>query len=156
MKLNLNKKMKFFFIVFMSTAAAGCGYLNIQETTKLYSPSDGINTDIGNAKFRNLVIVAKDKISPGRLLGVIENVSDKEISININYKNSKSINLIVPANSILNLNNETNKKLIEPYVNVQPGSLIELHVNTDEINSNIELPILDGTLHEYIDYLPTD
>ena len=143
-------------------SATGCGYINAQQTTHKYSASDGVREDIGSLQLRNVLIVSSgtDGASkeltadaPGRLLGTVFNTSSKPVSLTFSDGGS-TVRLDVPANGELNLGEEsTPVKLSES--GAIPGGLSHIKFTADGANKEVGVPVLDGTLPEYREYLPT-
>lgn len=132
-------------------SATGCGYIHQQPTTIHYAASDGVHANVADAEFRNLMVIAKDKDSAGRLLGTIINSSDQELNVMISAGNATA-SVTVPANGKVQL--EKKETLLNP-VGKAPGELLEdtkLAAGPQSTTANI--PVLDGTLEEYKQYMP--
>lgn len=133
------------------SATAGCGYIHEQPTTIHYAASDGVHANVADAEFRNLMVIAKDKNSAGRLLGTIINSSDKEMNVTIDTGDATA-SVKVPADGKVQL--EKQETLLKPVGKV-PGETLEdtkLSVGPQSTTSNV--PVLDGTLDEYQQYMP--
>ncbi|WP_030013480.1 MULTISPECIES: hypothetical protein [Micrococcales] len=132
-------------------SATGCGYIHQQPTTIHYSASDGVQADVADAKFRNVMVIAKDKNSPGRLLGTVVNSSDKELSLTIDTGEAQA-EVKVPAKGEVRF--EKQETLLNP-VGKAPGELLkDTKISSGSQSTTANIPVLDGTLDEYQQYLP--
>ncbi|WP_129360513.1 MULTISPECIES: hypothetical protein [Micrococcaceae] len=132
-------------------SATGCGYIHQQPTTIHYAASDGVHANVADAEFRNLMVIAKDKDSAGRLLGTIINSSDQDMDVRIDTGNATA-SVSVPANGKVQL--EQKETILDP-VSKAPGELLDgtkLSVGSQSTTANV--PVLDGTLDEYKEYMP--
>ncbi|MCT1368488.1 hypothetical protein [uncultured Kocuria sp.] len=132
-------------------SATGCGYIHQQPTTIHYAASDGVQANVADAKFRNVMVIAKDKNSPGRLLGTVVNSSDQDLTLTIDTGDAKA-DVKVPANGEVRF--EQKETLLKP-VGKAPGELLEnTKISSGAQSTTANIPVLDGTLDEYKQYLP--
>ena len=59
------------------TGVSGCAYISPQATMDSYAPTDGIQMDLGDVQLRNILVVAEDENSEGRVLGTLINTGDQ-------------------------------------------------------------------------------
>ena len=143
-------------------SATGCGYINAQQTTHVYSASDGAREDLGPLMLPNILIVSSgtDGASPeltadapGRLLGTVFNTSDKPVALTFSDGGS-TVRLDVPAKGELRLEEESTPVELSESGAI-PGGLAQIKFTADGQSKEVGVPVLDGTLAEYRDYLPT-
>lgn len=139
-----------------SLLTAGCGYITPQQTSHQYSASDGIRADLGPLQLRNILIVSKDENEPGRLIGAVYNSSSKDVKLTVNGAKGSQTEVPVKANGYTLLNQDSDAAVLST-TGGKPGSLVELKVseNGTNVSNTVKVPVLDATLKEYKDYLPT-
>jgi hypothetical protein len=139
-----------------SLLTAGCGYITPQQTSHQYSASDGIRADLGPLQLRNILIVSTGENGPGRLIGAVYNSSSKDVKLTVNGANGSQTEVPVKANSYTLLNQNSDAAILST-TGGKPGSLVDLKVseNGTNVSNTVKVPVLDATLNEYKDYVPT-
>jgi predicted nuclease of predicted toxin-antitoxin system len=139
-----------------SLLTAGCGYITPQQTSHQYSASDGIRADLGPLQLRNILIVSKGENEPGRLIGAVYNSSSKDVKLTVNGAKGSQTEVPVKANGYTLLNQDSDAAVLST-TGGKPGSLVDLKVseNGTNVSNTVKVPVLDATLKEYKDYLPT-
>jgi hypothetical protein len=149
--------------------ATGCGYINAQQTTHTYSASDGVRADIGSLQLRNMLIVSADPKStssssssssssasaggPGRLVGTVFNTSDKDVTMTLKDASS-TMRIDVPKKGEVQLDKAgTDVRLASS--GAVPGALATVAFTVDGTSQDVQIPVVDGTLAEYRQYIPT-
>lgn len=142
--------------------ATGCGYINPQQTSIQYSASDGVRADVGSLQLRNVLIVSSGKSgsattpspdAPGRLIGSLYNTSSQDLTVSLSTANSSPVTVTVPKNGTVRLEESTPVSFA--HVGGVPGSLVDVQVSAGSSSQTVKIPVLDGTLEEYRQYLPT-
>jgi len=134
-------------------ASTGCGAINEQATTKSYSASDGIVANVGPIGLRNLLVVAENENSTGRLLGTVVNTSDSPVQLSMTGSGSTAT-VTVPADGQIRFEDEANKTTVDR-PGAAPGALANVTVRVNNESADVRVPVLDGTLPEYSSYVPT-
>lgn len=145
-------------------STSGCGFINTfngqQPTTIVYNASDGVSLDMepqGNRFVaRNLMLISTGDGQPGRLLGTVMNLSNEDLVFELDYGMDGVQNTVInlPANSQVRFEDDANKVIV-PSVDVLPGqTLTSAQGIIGSDTQGLNLPVLDGTLDEYEDYLP--
>jgi predicted nuclease of predicted toxin-antitoxin system len=139
-----------------SLLTAGCGYITPQQTSHQYSASDGIRADLGPLQLRNILIVSKGENEPGRLIGAVYNSSSKDVKLTVNGAKGSQTEVPVKANGYTLLNQDSDAAVLST-TGGKPGSLVDLKVseNGTNVSNTVKVPVLDATLKEYKDYVPT-
>ncbi|MDQ0147497.1 hypothetical protein J2T23_003408 [Pseudarthrobacter niigatensis] len=139
-----------------SLLTAGCGYITPQQTSHQYSASDGIRADLGPLQLRNILIVSTGEDEPGRLIGAVYNSSSKDVKLTVNGAKGSQTEVPVKANSYTLLNEKSDEAILST-TGGKPGSLVDVKIseNGTNVNSTVKVPVLDATLQEYKDYVPT-
>lgn len=133
---------------------AGCSPI---VTAKPYAPSDGIRVELG-ASFSaaNLLIITAAKGEPGVLVGGLTNRTDDPISVTLSPDGATEATVRVPAQSTVLLGGDNDDPIAIDAVAVAPGSVLPLTISTrDGGSEDVSVPVLDGTLPEYADLVPT-
>ncbi|WP_457951118.1 hypothetical protein ACTAQI_20600 [Pseudarthrobacter sp. alpha12b] len=139
-----------------SLLTAGCGYITPQQTSHQYSASDGIRADLGPLQLRNILIVSTGENEPGRLIGAVYNSSSKDVKLTVNGAKGSQTEVPVKANSYTLLNEKSDEAILST-TGGKPGSLVDVKIseNGTNVSNTVKVPVLDATLSEYKDYVPT-
>jgi len=139
-----------------SLLTAGCGYITPQQTSHQYSASDGIRTDLGPLQLRNILIVSNGEDEPGRLIGAVYNSSSKDVTLTVNGAKGSQTQVPVKANSYTLLNDKADAAILST-TGGKPGSMVDVKIteNGTNVSNTVKVPVLDATLKEYKDYVPT-
>jgi hypothetical protein len=140
----------------VSLLTAGCGYITPQQTSHQYSASDGIRADLGPLQLRNMLIVSSGEDEPGRLIGAVYNSSSKDVKLTVNGAKGSQTEVPVKANSYTLLNENTDQAILST-TGGKPGSMGDLKIteNGTNVSNTVKVPVLDATLKEYKDYVPS-
>lgn len=139
-----------------SLLTAGCGYITPQQTSHQYSASDGIRADLGPLQLRNILIVSTGEDKPGRLIGAVYNSSSKDVKLTVNGAKGSQTEVPVKANSYTLLNEKSDPAILST-TGGQPGALVDVKIseNGTNVSNTVKVPVLDATLEEYKNYVPT-
>jgi hypothetical protein len=137
-------------------SVTGCGYINPQQTSEQYSASDGTSTDIGPLQLRNMMIISQGADKPGRVVGAVYNSSSNDVKLVIKGAEGSQTQVPVKKNSYTLLNDSTDEAILST-TGAKPGSVAEVTITEDGTNQSAQfkVPVLDGTISDYKEYLPT-
>nr|WP_218847320.1 hypothetical protein [Psychromicrobium silvestre] len=136
---------------------SACGYIAPQQTTVVYSASDGVRLDLGSVELRNILVVSGGADEAGRVIGAVFNTSKSNVTVTINGSKGSQTQFVVKPGTPYYLN-EKNDSSILSTVTAAPGAMETIKVSqtgSGEASSDLSVPVLDGTLAEYKPYLPT-
>jgi len=137
--------------------ATGCGAINEQATTKQYAASDGIVRNVGDVKLRNLLIVAADEAEPGRIIGTAVNTSSSPVELSFEAEGGTA-QVTIPANSEYRFDDvaedEVEGEAVLAQAGAMPGALAPVTVTAASDSEELQIPVVDGTLPEYAQYVP--
>ncbi|MBB2995362.1 hypothetical protein [Paeniglutamicibacter cryotolerans] len=136
----------------LSLGVTSCGAINQQSTALQYSASDGLVVNVGELDVRNLLFVEADKTSEARVLGSLVNATDKPLNMSMKV-NGTSLKFTVPANSSKEFEKDANKTLI-PSTGVIAGAQVPTTLTVGDVSTEVQVPVVDGTLVEYRPYVP--
>ncbi|MEV7607274.1 hypothetical protein AB0N65_17720 [Paenarthrobacter sp. NPDC089322] len=135
-------------------SVTGCGFVNAQQTNHQYSASDGIKADLGQLQLRNILIVASGENEPGRVIGAVFNNSGSDATLTISGSNGAQTEIPVKANSETYLNTGSDAAILSTAGTI-PGGLTPVTIRSGSDSATVNVPVVDGTLPEYQEYLPT-
>ncbi|GAA4660566.1 hypothetical protein [Arthrobacter cryoconiti] len=138
-------------------AFTGCSAINPQSTTVVYSASDGVRMDMGHLELRNVLIISGEAGGPGRVLGTFYNTSTAPITLTISGAQGSQTEVSIEPGVPLVLNGKSDKAILST-VKAAPGALetIELRQSAGATETGtLNVPVLDGTLKEYKNLVPT-
>jgi hypothetical protein len=137
-------------------SVTGCGYTMPAQTSMQYSASDGTRTDLGPLQLRNMLIISAGEDKPGRVIGAVYNTSPSDVQLTINGAGGSQAQIPVKKNSYVLLNNSTAPVTLST-TGGNPGSVVEVTIREDGTNqeSKFQIPVLDATIQDYKQYLPT-
>jgi hypothetical protein len=110
----------------------------------------GANGEVADVAARSIVIVASDRGEPGRLLGTIVNRGDDAVQVELSDADD-SVVVEVPAGDLVAL--EEQEFLLETVEQI-PGSYVEIGFAADGEDTDLQVPVRDGSLEAYAPYLP--
>ncbi|WP_052207361.1 hypothetical protein [Sinomonas humi] len=143
--------------------ATGCGYINPQQTASPYAASDGIDANVGSLQLRNALIASSgnegssptpSSDAPGRMLGSLYNTSSNDISITMTSPGQSTVSMTIPKNGTVRLEDSSTPADFSNVGGV-PGSLVSVKVSDGTSTQDVQIPVLDGTLVQYRQYLPS-
>lgn len=132
--------------------ATGCSAINPQATTIDYAPSDGIVETVGDAEVRNLLLVSGERDAEGRYIGSVANSSEEPIEVSLTV-NGTTTRVSVPGGEVLSLETSENEHVI-PSTGTFPGGMAQGTIEVDGESQDVKIPVLDGTLPEYREFVP--
>ncbi|MBD8079101.1 hypothetical protein [Cellulosimicrobium arenosum] len=126
-------------------------------TTKEYSPSDGVRVDLtADVRGLNLMLVSEGDGAAGTLIGAFANDSTQDVTVGVAPLGGAALEVPVAGGETVYLGTEEGFEAVLGTVDATPGGVLPVTVtsSTGE-TADVELPVLDGTLPEYEDFLPT-
>jgi hypothetical protein len=132
----------------------GCAYVTPQATTVEYSASDGANGAVGDVRIANLLALSEDGADVA-LVGRITNNSDGDARVKIASIDFPEISatVSVPEGEYVDLG--IDEQVILEGIDGEVGGDLHLFVQYgDQEPTTMDVPVLDGSLPEYEQYLP--
>ena len=148
-------------VITAATAAtltfAGCSATNPIATQNDYAPSDGVGAQLGDVSFGNLLVLTSAEGEPGTLLGSVTNRGRDDVKVTLGLSDGAAGPPIdVRAGDTVLLGPEKDVTLELDAVPAPPGAVVDLAVSSDAGGSStVGVPVLDGTLPEYADLVPS-
>ena len=141
----------------LALGTTGCTFITHQATTNPYPASDGVHFDEtgGDVVARNVFIVTTEDGAVGNLVGAFVNEGTKTRTVDIDVA-GEQLSLRVPSEERVSLGADEMPLRIEN-LDVKPGRNIEVLISSgDGQASPVQVPVLDGTLPEYADLVPSE
>lgn len=139
-------------------AFTGCGAINQQSTAIMYSASDGVHADMGKIELRNVLIISEKAGQPGRLTGTFYNKSDASIKLTVSGSEGSQTELTIPSGAAPLILGSKSEAAILSTVSAIPGAMEMVKLTQSDTSvaaQTLNVPVLDGTLPEYKDLVPT-
>ena len=139
----------------IALAVAACAPI---ATLKPYDPSDGVSAKVGDVKVLNALVLTKAGTN-GNLLFSAYNPSDELIQLTVQYDGStgkvtKTAALLPDATTDFGYGSKG--QFFLPGITTKAGSLVDIYFQYgDAEGKQIPVPVLDGSLPQYDNLLPT-
>lgn len=125
---------------------------------KPYDPSDGVSTTVGQVKVLNALVLTKSGAT-GNLLFSAYNPTDTEIELNVQYGaagDRTTVNATLQPDTTTNFGYGEDGQFLLSGLDAKAGSLTQIYFQYgDEEGSLLTVPVLDGSLPQYQNLLPT-
>jgi len=125
---------------------------------KPYDASDGVSTTVGQVKVLNALVLTKSG-KDGNLLFSAYNPSDEPVELNVQYDDGGSRTTVVAtlkADATTDFGYGKNGQFLLAGLGKKPGSLAHIYFQYgEEEGSELTVPVLDGSLPQYQNLLPT-
>lgn len=142
-----------------ASAAAGALLLAAcapTTTTLDYAPSDGARVDLADMKLRgiNLLVVSEGDGEPGNVLGALTNHTGDSATFRLEAEGASPVTISLDAGETVYLGTADGEAVQLDAVDAIPGGSIPAVLTAGDESQEFQLPVFDGTLPEYADYLP--
>ncbi|GAA4287063.1 hypothetical protein [Georgenia daeguensis] len=132
---------------------SGCAVANPITTAEPYAPSDGIRVAVSDeVVVENLMILTEGEGQPGHLLGAVVNRSGEDVEVSFTIgEGGATVPVRVDAGEHVNF---TDAGITTQSVDAEPGATIPATVSMPSAgDAQVEVPVLDGTIPPYDEYL---
>ncbi|WAP51644.1 hypothetical protein OL239_18130 [Arthrobacter sp. ATA002] len=133
---------------------SSCSAVNEQATVREYSPSDGIVENVGEVELRNLLVVSNGDGEAGRLLGTVVNASPENVEFSLAMGGTTLEWSIESGDKVIFEDAQTDTVTV-PNVDTLPGTGLRADASNGAETVELNVPVVDGTLEDYREYLPT-
>jgi hypothetical protein len=153
--------------VLATTVLAGCQFITPQQTSRSYTPSDGVNGSVGDVEIRNVFLIDGAQ-NTASLIGVLANSSSSPSSVTLQWSGSagtETKRLQIPANGLLSLSTDPSTpaasvpgaagSVILEDVKATPGALFPITFSSSSKDQDLQLPVLTGSFSQYATLVPT-
>jgi hypothetical protein len=139
------------------TAATGCTYTNAQQTAASYAPGAAAAVSLGTVHVAGL-FVATDGEGPASLVARIVNSGDDPVSVQIagtGDSSSLSGTFEVEPATTYEVGPAGEQTVTASSFSTPPGQVVTMTVTAGSDSADLAVPVLDGTLEQYAQYVPT-
>lgn len=133
---------------------SSCSAVNEQATVREYSPSDGIVENVGEVELRNLLVVSNGDGEAGRLLGTVVNASPDNVDFSL-AMGGTTLSWSIESGDKIIFEDATASDVTVPNVDTLPGTGLRADASNGTETVELNVPVVDGTLVDYREYLPT-
>ncbi len=140
---------------------SGCAMLTYQATTEPYDASDGVSTDVGELELRNILVISDHGVAGNLVMTVVNNgTEDRELTVEYgDGGEAEPIEIAAGSTVAFGVDDAEStdvlKPVLLPTIDTMPGALIPLYFQYEGAEgSEIQVPVLDGTLPEYRALVP--
>lgn len=136
----------------VALGTTGCTFISPVASLKAYDPADGVNSNVGAIKVRNLMILAK-ATGEAAIFGSLINQDSGAVATTVELHAHSSVEtpeipVQVGAGEKLDLGYNGGQALPLSF-SVKAGDLVEVHVTVGADKVTLNVPVLDGTFTEY-------
>lgn len=138
-------------------AFTGCSAINQQSTAMEVTVSDGVHLDMGQMELRNVLIISEAAGDAGRVVGSFYNNADSDITLTISGAQGSQTEITVKPGVPTILGTASDQAILST-VEQPPGSIEKIELRQSGAGSetaSLKVPVLDGTLAEYKNLVPT-
>ncbi|WP_068261277.1 hypothetical protein [Janibacter limosus] len=135
----------------LAAGTAGCTVTSPFQTAKTQSLADGVAVDVESAQVRNLALISGKKGGDATVIGTVENVSGKELTLTVAIPGGSKAEAKIPAHATVGLSDDGLMTLTK--VPAPPGDMIDVEVSDGTDSTPVSIPVLDPTGY-YEDYAP--
>lgn len=142
----------------------GVGACSPAHTLDIFDPSDGVSAVLeGEVKATNLLILTEAEGSPGTLVGSLTNTTSETLAVEVTIEDATPIVVEIDAGHTAYLTPKSPDFQGSSFafdaqvstVSTPPGGTAGVTVSTESGGSTlVQVPVLDGTLEPYDEYLP--
>ncbi len=142
------------------TGTSACTFLSPAATLTQYDPSDGVNGTVADLKIRNAIVLNARDGSVGSLLVSLVNGSDTDLHVTIQYADADGNRVdemaMLAAGQSAQFGSADHDQILLENIDAQPGSLLPVFFTYGgETGVELLVPVLDGTLSQYSDLVPS-
>lgn len=143
----------------LALGATGCSLIAPQGTLKPYAPSDGVDVSVGGVDVRNIMLIADETGENFNVVFGAVNRTSEEQEIAISFvgegtQKARAEFTIPTGNTLFGNPAGEEAPVLVPIEGTFPGATVDAYfqkAGADEVSHSI--PVLDGTLAEYRDYV---
>lgn len=139
--------------ILVMLGASGCTYTNEQSTALRTTAGDGLVRDLGPVLLRNILVVADDEGTEGRLAGTVFNTSDEPVDLSISA-GSASGSVTIDGGGQVRFEDDTADDGILQGLDDIPGSLLDVDFEVEGEEATFQVPVVGGSLEEYREFVP--
>ncbi|WP_258724288.1 hypothetical protein [Cellulomonas sp. NS3] len=143
-------------VALVGAGLAGCSATNPITTQEPYAPSDGVRVTLGDLTAENLLVLTAGAGEAASLQGALSNDGAETLEVTFALEDGTEVGTVeVSAGDGVLLGGTDGEELLFTSADA-PGATTDVTISTAAGGSEtIAVPVLDGTLPEYEDLVPT-
>jgi hypothetical protein len=136
--------------------ATGCTFITPQSTTLVYSASDGVNVaNTGPIVVRNAMVIANEAGTAGNLVVALVNTSSHEQTMTVSFEGLDPFTITMQPGETISYGSQAERPRKLDGFAAKPGTNVKATFNSgSNIVEPVWVPVLDGTLSEYVPLAP--
>ncbi|MCC2307348.1 hypothetical protein [Cellulomonas chengniuliangii] len=143
-------------VALVSAGLAGCSATNTITTQMDYAASDGVRATLGDVTAQNLLIITAGEGEEGALQGAFTNAGRDDLTVTLSTEDDVELAAVPVAAGATVLLGGSSGDIVTFTSPGAPGAAVPLVLSTGAAGAeSIFVPVLDGTLSEYADLVPT-
>ncbi|MDM8083474.1 hypothetical protein QUV83_01675 [Cellulomonas cellasea] len=143
-------------VALVSAGLAGCSATNEITTQLDYAASDGVRATLGDVTAENLLIITAGKGEEGALQGAFTNRGSADVDVTLTTEDDVELASVPVAAGTTVLLGGTRGEVVTFTTPVAPGATLPVTLSSGAAGTEaLSVPVLDGTLSEYTDLVPT-
>lgn len=131
---------------------AGCSATNPITTQDDYDASDGVGIELGDVRLINVLVLGEGEGEPGVVVGSLTNEGD-DADVTLALDGSEASRISIDAGETLLIGGADGEEVEVEALPGPPGSFVDLTVSSGAGTITVGVPVLDGTLPEYAEYM---
>ena len=142
----------------LAAVLAGCTFFTPQATLKHYDPSDGVNSSVGDLQLSNALVLTENGKNGNLLLSAL-NPTAKDVTLTVQWDaglDKDTISIDLPAGKTTQIGYGDDGQEFLASIQTDAGGLLPLYFQYgDKPGKQLQVPVLDGSLPQYSELLPT-
>jgi hypothetical protein len=132
---------------------AACSGGSPLTALKPYAASDGLHASVGDVRGLNLLVLTRGAGEPAVLTGTIDNTGEASANVSITVA-GETFEAVVPAGGSVKLGlGAADLPIVLNEAPAAPGLVATVTIATGGTSGDVPVPVLDGTLPEYVKVL---
>jgi hypothetical protein len=145
----------------LAFSATGCSLVAPVATDKVYAQSDGVNADVESLDVRNLMLISGQAGDPYNVVFTAVNTKNSELPLTMSFVSDDgdtetASTQVKPGSTLYGQPSDEQDMLVVDLGDQHIGTTVTAYLETSTGKTvKTEVPVLDGTLNEYKDYVVT-
>jgi len=145
-------------VALTAVALSGCSLFAVHQTLHPYDPSDGVGVAIGDVRLINVLVFTEDGVD-GNLSAAAVNTGDEDVELTIQYESGGDkidVEIEIPGGETVTLGSGDLGQLFLPEIDTPAGTYLPIYFQYGTTpGKQVSVPVLDGSLSEYENLMPT-
>ncbi len=142
----------------LAATLTSCTFVTPQATQNRYDPSDGVSGTVGDLQLRNVLVVTSEDGGDGNVLLTVVNegeTDDLELTLQYEGEGERTDESVEIGADSTDVGYNEGDEIRMTGVDLRPGQLVPIYFQYgEEQGLELQVPVLDGSLEQYADYVP--